>query len=74
MLLTGSSRVTHPDPLSNTSQPEYLRLPRLALPLQMNTLRSFETSQNTSPETRRHIPEDPNRQKRTTLEKLNLTK
>jgi hypothetical protein len=63
MLLTGSSKLTHPVPLSNTSQPEYLRLPRLTLPLKMETLRSFETWQNTSPETRRHIPDDPNRQK-----------
>ena len=62
-LLTGSSNVSHPDPLSNTSQPEYLRLPLLALPLQLKTLLSFETSQNTLPETRRHISDDPNRQK-----------
>ena len=63
MLLPGSSKVTHPEPLRNTRQSEHFRLPRLALPLKMKTLRSFETSQNTSPETRRHIPDDPNRQK-----------
>jgi hypothetical protein len=79
MLLTGNPKVTHPDRLSNTSKPEYLRLPRLDFLLyrltpEYETLRYFETSESASPATRRHISDEPNCQKARLWKNLDLTK